>query len=71
MRGTLHWWKDGSAILSIDEGLSPSMVDRIRQTMEGVDGRLMVFDFPIEVIEHDGPLLSARMGRDPSEDVTP
>ncbi len=57
MKGELHIWEDGKAILTIIEGnLEPDDAYRIVEGMKKAnkDFALLTFNFPVEVIHEKG-----------------
>lgn len=59
MKGELHIWPDGKALLTITEGeLQPEEAWAIVQAMKKVndDPKLLTFNFPVEVIHEEGPI---------------
>lgn len=65
MKGELHVWEDGKAILTIVEGaLSHEDAWAIVEGMKKAnnDPLLLTFNFPVEVIREDGPITFLGVG---------
>lgn len=59
VRGELHIWEDGKAVLTIVEGeLAPEMAWHIVQGLKAAndDPKLLVFNFPVTTIHEQGSI---------------